>query len=353
DLTQVRQLALTDDVVAFMVGRIQKLPEATQDVLKIAACIGNQFDLATLAVVCEQSQEEVAADLWRSLQEGLVIPDNETYKFFQGEGREIQTTADITVGYRFLHDRVQQAAYSLIPEAQKQSTHLLIGRLLSQNALRADSEISIFEMVNHWNVARDLISDLSEQQKLAQLNLEAGQKAKSSAAYESALRYLKIGIYFLAEDCWDTQYDLTLNLYSLGAESALLCGEYQQMEELIDIVLNHAQGILDAIKVYKVKLQACIVQNQQQDCLNIGLSVLQKLDISLETQLPQQVESIHELIHLSKINDPYKLAASDILIYIITPAWTLNPEIFQQTIFTLVNLSLNFGNCPATAFGYA
>ncbi len=136
DLTQVRQLALTDDVVIFMVSQLQKLPEATQDVLKIAACIGNQFDLATLAVVCEQSQEEVATNLWRSLQEGLVIPDNETYKFFQGEGRQLQTVGDIRVGYRFLHDRVQQAAYSLITQAEQQITHLKIGRRLLRQAIQ-------------------------------------------------------------------------------------------------------------------------------------------------------------------------------------------------------------------------
>ncbi len=124
DLSQVRQLALTDNVVAFIVGRLEKLPKETQKVLKLAACMGNHLDLATLSVICEDSQEEVAADLWRALQENFVIPKSETYKFFQGDKRQGEDIRAFSVGYRFLHDRVQQAAYSLIPDEQKQTTHI-------------------------------------------------------------------------------------------------------------------------------------------------------------------------------------------------------------------------------------
>ena len=133
DLTQVRQLALTDDVVQFMIGRLRKLPAAAQEVLKLAACIGNRFDLATLAVACDRERQEVAVDLWTVLREGFVIPESETYKFFQGDEQDGQVTGEIGVNYRFLHDRVHQAAYALIPEEHKQVTHLKIGQLLLQN----------------------------------------------------------------------------------------------------------------------------------------------------------------------------------------------------------------------------
>lgn len=110
---------------------LQKLPINTQNVLKLAACMGNQFDLATLAIVHEKSQTETAAHLWKALQEGLVIPITEVYKFFQdSESVEVAQASELSVPYKFLHDRVQQAAYSLIPESQKQSTHLKIGQLL-------------------------------------------------------------------------------------------------------------------------------------------------------------------------------------------------------------------------------
>jgi len=182
DLTEVRQLALTEDVVEFMVGRLQKLPETNQNVMKLAACIGNQFDLATLAVVCEQTQESVAGNLWRGLQEGFVIPENETYKFFQGEQQQKKSLESISVNYRFLHDRVQQAAYSLIGEGRKPATHLQIGRLLSQNFSQEELDTNVFTIVNHWNLAIELIADPTERENLIQLNYSAGEKAKYAAA---------------------------------------------------------------------------------------------------------------------------------------------------------------------------
>ena len=130
----------------------QKLPEATQEVLKLAACIGSQFDLETLAVVRERSSEDVASDLWRALQEGMLIPISKAYKFFQEEAG-LRPTEAATVSYRFLHDRIQQAAYSLIPEDRKQTTHLEIGRLLLQNTPDSKLENDVFTIVNHWNIA--------------------------------------------------------------------------------------------------------------------------------------------------------------------------------------------------------
>ncbi|MGC1525124.1 MAG: AAA family ATPase [Phormidesmis sp.] len=362
DLAQINMMALTDDVMEFMARQLQKLPTETQAVLKLAACVGNQFNLATLAIVSEQLPTDAAAALWKALQEGFILPTSQVYKFFSSEleTADSDRTSELatsfgapSAAYRFLHDRVQQAAYALIDKDERQPTHLLIGRLLLQNSSGEKIEDSIFEIVNHLNSASELITDLTEREELAGLNLKAGEKAKSSTAYESASKYLNTGIGFLAEDSWQTQYDLTLTLYTTSAENALLCGDYEMMEALAETVLNHANNILDTIKIHKVKIQASTAQNQQQACLDTGLSVLKQLGITLDVDLPNRVESIQELIHSPKMNDPYKLAAADLLVDVITPAWTLNPEIFQQTIFTLVNLSLNFGHCPSTAFGYA
>ncbi|MEL7330516.1 MAG: AAA family ATPase, partial [Cyanobacteria bacterium J06559_1] len=202
DLSQIRRQSLTEDVVSFMVSRLQALPAETQRVLKLAACLGNQFELEILAVICEQSIEATAADLWVSLQEGFVIPENETYRFFQQDLAQSATDLAVTcptVSYRFLHDRVQQAAYLLIAEEQRANIHYEIGQKLLAHLNQQAKEEALFEIVNHLNFGQGLVgqglSDTSlETTELAQLNLAAGERAIASTAYTAAAKYLESGI---------------------------------------------------------------------------------------------------------------------------------------------------------------
>ncbi len=292
DIAQVKAISVSDDVVEFMATQLQKLPENTQAVLKLAACIGNTFDLATLAIVHEKSQAETAADLWKALQEGLVIPISEVYKFFQDESSvKGQENVELTVPYKFLHDRVQQAAYFLIPEDQKQSTHLKIGRLLLTNTPENEREEKIFDIVNQLNIAVDLIDSQTEQDELAQLNLVAGRKAKASTAYAAAIGYLSVGMKLLTADSWQTNYDQTLALYELAAESAYLGGNFEQMEAWSALVLNSAKTLLDQVKVYEVKIQAYMAQTRGLDAVKTGLQVLKLLGINFpENPQPSDIQ---------------------------------------------------------------
>ncbi|MDB9514733.1 serine/threonine-protein kinase PknK, partial [Kamptonema animale CS-326] len=212
DIAAVKLLSLTDDVVEFMAMQLQKLPDATQNVLKLAACIGAQFDLETLAIVSEQSLTDAATALWRALQEGLILPTSQIYKFFQGT-QQSDSEDTVNPAYRFLHDRVQQAAYSLIPDDNKQATHLQIGQLLQQKLSVSEQAEKLFDIVGHLNRGRALLTQPSEQEELTQLNLKAGQKARNSTAYAAARVYLQTGIGLLEINCWQSQYELTLKLY--------------------------------------------------------------------------------------------------------------------------------------------
>ncbi len=368
DIAQVRALALTDDVVEFMAIQLQKLPLNTQDVLKLAACIGNSFDLATLAIVYEKSQAETAADLWKALQEGLVIPRTEVYKFFHdSESVEVVPASDLSVTYKFLHDRVQQAAYFLIPESQKQLTHLKIGQLLLNNTSQAEIEEKIFDIANQLNIGAELITHQNEKDELAQLNLIAGRKAKASTAYAAALKYLTIGVQILANSSWQTHYELTLSLYNEAAEVAFLNGNFQQMEEWTDIVIKQATIILDKVKVYQVKIQACMALNQQLEAVNIALPILKLLgvefpqkpsdsDVQLaleETKSNLSGKRIEGLIDLPQMTNPEKLAAMKILASVFSAAFQAIPEMFPLIVCKQVNLSLEYGNDSGSAFAYA
>jgi PAS domain S-box-containing protein len=368
DIAKVRALAVSDDVVEFMATQLQKLPQNTQEVLKLAACIGNQFDLATLSIVHEKSLSETAADLWRALQEGLIIPISEFYKFFQdSQAVEVKQTSEFSVPYRFLHDRVQQAAYFLIPENQKQASHLKIGRLLLRNTTEEEREEKIFDIVNQLNIGVDLIDYQTERDKLAQLNLIAGRKAKASTAYAAAVEYLTVGMKLLRVDSWQTQYDLTLVLYSQATEAAFLNTDFAQMERWADVVIQRAKTILDKVKVYAIKIQTRGAQFKQLEAVKIGLQLLKLLGSDLpESPTPSDIElaisstmtsltgkSTEELMNLPPMTDGKKLAAMQILSVIIPSAFQAAPALFPLIACEQVNLSIKYGNGPLSPWAYA
>jgi len=367
DIAQVKALAITDDVVEFMALQLQKLPLDTQDMLKLAACIGAQFDLNTLVIVSEKSATMTATALWKALQEGLVIPTTKIYKFFtQAESEEVfQAAANPT--YRFLHDRVQQAAYSLIPDTLKQPTHLKIGQqLLNATPLVARDE-KLLEIVNQLNQGAESISSLGDRNELAALNLAAAQKVKSATAYRAAMEYLTKGIQLLPTDGWQQNYNLTLGLYELAAEVSCLSGNFQQMEHFVDVVLQQAQQLLDRVKVYEVKILAYVAQSQQLEAIKTALSVLEllgvtfpkeptEIDITQSLQATQAMladKELETLLELPEMVDPEALAALRILASMTAGVYVAFPILLPLVVFKQVQLSVQYGNAAASASAYA
>ena len=199
DVQHIKVQDITDNVVELMAGRMQKLGGRTQEALKFAACIGNQFDLRTLTIVCEKSPSKVAADLVAAMMEGLIVPLSDAHMLINLEAQGLDN--EVMAEYKFAHDRIQQAAYSLIPQAEKQAVHRRVGHRLLQNLPTEDREQNIFDIVNHLNAGRGLIEQQTEQEELATLNLRAGKKAKAAAAYEPAFALLAGWSRAVAERC--------------------------------------------------------------------------------------------------------------------------------------------------------
>ncbi|MEG4270813.1 MULTISPECIES: AAA family ATPase [unclassified Microcoleus] len=367
NITQVKALAITDDVVEFMAMQLQKLPAQTQDVLKLAACIGAQFDLQTLAIVSEKSLEATAADLWKALQESLIIPNTEIYKFFMQSDSALADDAAANPIYRFLHDRIQQAAYSLISEQEKQATHYNIGKLLLDNSSDSEREERLFEIVAHLNAGKIAIGRDLKAEELAQLNLMAGRKAQAATAYAAAIQYLSTGIELLAVNSWHTQYQLTLELYVAATQAAYLNTEFEQVEKLAEIVLEFTSILLDRIKIYEIKIQVLIAQNKLIEAIELGLKVLGLLGIKFpeqpnqsdiidglqKTQLLWNDIKVTEVVDLPLMTDPDKLAAMQILLNISAVSYIAAPPLYLLIVFQQVNLSVKYGNTAASTYSYA
>ncbi|HLO86316.1 MAG TPA: AAA family ATPase [Nostocaceae cyanobacterium] len=367
DITRIKELALSNNVVEFMGTQLKKLPELTQNILKLAACIGNQFDLSTLAIVLRKSEVETAAGLWKALQEGLILPQSEIYKFYLDNNvQEIKQDTQI-VNYKFLHDRVQQAAYSLIPEEQKQATHYQIGQLLLKKISLVAREERIFELVNQLNYGTTLITQQNERNELAQLNLIACRKAKSATAYQAGREYARIGLSLLGENAWQQQYKMCLDFHDLAAELAFLCCDFESMEKLTETVIFKAKYLLEQVNVYLVKIQANASQNKVYTAISIGLQLLEKLGVSfpktptqddiqqalLEIEKLIEGKEIADLVHLPIMTDREKISILQIGNSIIGSAYICASPLFSLLTANSVKLSIQYGNTSASAFAYS
>ncbi len=362
DLEQIQAKDITHNVVELMASKIVNLAEETQKVLQLAACIGNNFDLSTLAVISQQSVKEVLDHLLPALQEGLIFPENNQYHLgiFKDEKKAGEANC------KFQHNRVQQAAYSLIPEAQKKATHLKIGRLMLSNISAAEQEEKIFEIVNQLNIGAELINTQSEHNKLAKLNLLAGRQAKAASAYEAAMGYFLMGSKLLAVDCWQTNYDLTLTLFESAAEAALMCSDFTQMNRWVEGVLQHAKTLLDKVKVYEIKITALTLESKLHAAITKGLEVLQALGINFPSTLSplelgkalQQTadhlagREVKHLINLPQMQSEQQLAAMQIISSIVSPAFRGGHEVLPFLVLEMVNLSLEYGNTALSTIGY-
>jgi predicted ATPase/signal transduction histidine kinase/tRNA A-37 threonylcarbamoyl transferase component Bud32 len=370
NIDEIQAIGITDkSVVELVASRIEKLPAATQEVLKLAACVGDKFALDVLSLVREESANVTATELYSALQAGLILPLSDAYRiplvFDKSESIDLKLDTS-RISYKFLHDRVQQAAYSLIPEEQKQYTHLKIGKLLLQNTPAEKLEENIFDIVNQLNVGINTIDNPAEKTQLATLNLTAGRKAKAANACEAAVRYLRVAMELLPADCWQSQYDLTLAIYESTAEAEYLNINCEGSKQLVDIILDRAKNLLDKVNVYELKIQSYNSQNRLGEALSTGLEVLKMLGVSLpknpkpiniiagmiKTKISLGLKGIEDLANLPEMTDPDKKAAMRILSGIFSTAIHCQPKLVPLLAFTTVNLSIKYGNSPYSSVGY-
>jgi len=375
DLEQLLSIDITENVVELMAYEIQRLDSSTQHLLQLAACIGNNFDLDILAIVNDTSVAQTAAELWSAIHSGLVIPlarssselwsaihaglviplNNQVNR--QEAIEEAIEESGNAIVYKFLHDRVQQAAYSLIPDADKPEVHSRVGRRLLEYSGANGLEERLFDIVNALNLGASLIEDAAERCQLSQLNLDAAMKAKAAAAYASALEYLNVGRQLLPNHVWTTDYELALELYSQSVEVYYIQAELSEAQALSEIVFKQAKTLLDKVKIYELKIQFFIAQNQMLEALDTALLVLELLGHPLEVnpdnlELVRSIPTLEELADYPEMSDPYQLAVLRILAIVSGPAYQARPELLPHIVVNGRNLCLQFGHSALAAYSY-
>ncbi len=354
DIAQIEAMDITDNVVELMISKVKKLPSPTQQVLRLAACVGAFFNLNTLSIICEQSSSEVFQNLLPAVQLGLILTISEL------------DSQLLIQEYKFSHDRIQQAAYSLIDDSRKKIVHLQIGRLLLSNISVQERLERLFELVDHLNLGREVITDEREQMELVRLNLEAGQKAKEATAYAAALQYLTVGMEYLSENSWTENYELTSKLYLEKSEIEYLNGNYEQSEFLIKLLLEKANSSIEKADTYSFLVLLYTMLGQYPDAIEAGRQALQLLGIdlpeddwlnALEVELAQAQENLGDqqiasLVDEPEMNIPEKKIAVKLLMNLLTPAYILNPNLFGLICTKCSNLSFRYGPTPESAMAY-
>jgi PAS domain S-box-containing protein len=346
DLNRIHAKGYTDNVVELMVGKLSRLPVQTQKAVQELACLGNSAEITTVSIVHGTSEDQVHSDLWEAVRLEFIARQEGIYKF--------------------IHDRIHEAAYSLIGEHSRAETHLRIGRLLWAHFTPEKREEAVFEIVNQLNRGAALITSQDEREQLAELNLIAGKRARASTAYVSALNYLAAGAALLSDDCWDSNYHLIFPLELHRAECEFLTGELTAADERLTALSTRAANTVERAAIACLRVDLYVTLDRFRHAITVGLGYLQHLGVEwsphpAEAEARREYEriwiklgsrTIEELVDLPLMTDPASLATLDVLTKLMPAAFFTDANMASLVTCKAVNLSLQHGNCDGSCFAY-
>jgi PAS domain S-box-containing protein len=363
DLAAIRASEVTANVADLMADRLHTLAPETFRVLRLAACIGNRFDLATLAMVHGRAPVETAAELWEALATGLVTPVGDDFRLLDGAvlgerlGQAVEPLLAGRVKYKFAHDQVQAAAYATLDAARREELHLATARLLL-----ADTRDRLFEIVAHFNAGLAGVTDPAERLALARLELAAGKQARASAAFPAAFGFLETGLGLLPPDAWSTHYELALELHLEAAEAAYLSSNAEATTRYARAALAHGRSLPDKVRAYEVLIDERIAAFELKAAVELGLEVLALLG----HRFPRRPRAYHAKwafwrtawvlrgpAPTGAMTDPLQLAAMRLLNRILAPCYIGWPAMMALVICRQVALTHRAGTAPTSAFAYA
>ena len=325
----------SDNPVDLMIGRLRRLAPEAQEALKLLACLGNHADFATLAKLRSESDEAMHASFRDAVRAGAAVPREGSYRFF--------------------HDRVQEAAYALIPTEGRAELHLRIARLLVAETVQERIAEKIYDLVNQLNLGSALISEWPEKVRAAELNFVAGRKAKASTAYASASNYLAAGIAVLSDEGWQRSYDLMLGLFLERAECEILNSNLEQAAGLVEALLIKARSKIDQAEICRLRMLLQLRQGNYAPAVRTALECLRTFGVDLpDSPTPEQMRAEYEemrrtlgerpiesLVDLPMMDDPEMRAVMKLFSALGELAYHADGDLFQMISCWMVKLTLS------------
>ena len=347
DIERIHSKGYTDNVVDLMIRKLGRLPVDTQTVLRKLACLGNTASTETLSLVQGTSEEQVQSDLWEAVRQELI--------------------ERLDGSYKFMHDRIHEATYSLIPEELRPGEHLRIGRLLLLHTPSEKREESIFDIVNQLNRGAALITSREECEELAELDLIAGKRAKASTAYAAALNYLQAGGELLPDDRWRRCHELTFALELNRAECEFLTGNLGAAEKRLAELSTFAAVAVEEALVACLGIDLYPALARSDRAVEIALDYLRRRGIDwsphpTDAEVRREYERIWSLLgartiehitDLPPMTEPESLATLSVILRLATAASFTDKNLYALAPCKAINLSLEKGNSDGTWFAYS
>ncbi|MEK3725123.1 helix-turn-helix transcriptional regulator [Paenibacillus sp. FSL H8-0034] len=368
NLERIENIQHSAEMLEFIIDQIGKLPSGTQVVLSLAACSGNQFDLHMVAAMNGQDSYQTAADLKTAVMEGLILPLSEPASHILESSMEMVASGcfqDQPLMFRFMHDRIQQAAYSIMEEEQRMQAHQQAGAFLLQHTDSKERDMRSFEIANHYNQTIHSAINEPPRELLLELNIRAGRQAKASSAFEAASQYYQKAVHFIEEKDWSIRFEFCFELLLEHMECLYLSGSPSTAEQLVESMLHRAQSQSKRIQVRLIQITHYVNTGKYVDAITLGLDSLQEYEIRIPRYpnkeiVLQEREAAHELINrdmhrlleLPEVQDTDLLAAMNLMLTLILPALISDKDVYTLLISTYMKLSIEYGNCPACALAY-
>lgn len=369
DLEKIEHTEVSENVADLMIQKIQLLDPATQAILFLAAALGPRFDLQLLSIESNLSLGATFKILKTAISEELVQPIGENYHLIESEDLEKQNAnqiKQIEIPFRFLHDRIQQAAYSIIGDLDREKIHYTIGRIFLKDVNETDFDNQIFKVLSHLNLAINQLKTEEERQQLLRLNLRACRIAKKAVAYQTAYDCINISKELLPKNSWQIDYELTYNIYLELAECSYLLKQFDNIDDLSQLILKHARSKIDKGNLYILKMAYYTGISSSQKAITEGLECLALFDIHISEhpskarilfeffriKLKLRKHSLKSIETLPAIQDEEKLFIMRALIQLCVTTYLFNKHLLCMLTFKMVSLSIEYGSCDCSFFAF-
>ena len=365
DFDKIEQSNISDNVEILLIDKIKNLPNETVEIMKLASCIGDTFELDLLSLAADKDEISVKEFLNHAIKAGLIRLRSKS----NHSSNTALSPSETENRFQFTHGRVIGAVYSMQDEIEKSKNHLTLGRLLQKVSQKDLLAQNTYNIVNQMNQGTALISNQEERHELARLNLIAGKKSKQAVAIDTASKYFSKGIDLLSEESWVEDYDLAKELYFKSCECAYFTENTEEAEPIFDLLLNHIKTNKERVEVIITKLNLYIKNNQQDLAIETGLEALKNIfneivppndaELNIVSQMRMQdvqqeleKKKIKNLLYLPIMENVDKIAIMELISNIIPAAYIVKRNLWIFLTLKMVEISLESGNATSSTFGY-